>query len=379
MNAVSLSDRGANYKKDRIYGIEIARIVSMYMIVLLHCLGKGGILYNVEVNTANYFIANFIENLCFGAVNIYALISGYVCLYSKNKLKRILNLWIEVIIYAILITLTFVILPQYKLGNGEMIIPCFPVMSGEYWYFSSYICVFFAMPILNTAVLKLDKQVLFKILIVGFILFSIVPFCSNIIGGDFFKLSQGYSPIWLMYLYLCGAYLRLYGINNHNKYKYLLYSLLAYLINFFGLIFVGYISEYYAIINKFNFLIYNSPFIVVGSFYLFVFFTQININNKINKLVLNVSSVTFFVYIISTHQLVFEYIQKNMIKDYSDSNSFLLIIAVFLSSLIVYISCTIISLIFKKIFVIVKLKHFSDYLAGKLYGLYSWIYKILKL
>lgn len=361
----------------RIYGIEIARIVSMYMIVMLHCLNMGGILNNTDFGSVNYYLAYFIENLCFGAVNIYALISGYVCLYSKNRFNRIINLWLEVIFYSFIITTAFILFSQFNLKKAEMIFPYFPVLSGEYWYFGSYICVFIAMPLLNKAVLQLRKQSLLKILLIGFILLSGFAFAGNIMGGDFFKVAEGYSPIWLMYLYLCGAYIRLYGIGKFGKYKILLVSFLAYLFNYFGVVSVDFIVKSCGIesVKGFKFLIYNSPLLVIGSLLLFCFFTKIEIKKA--KGILKVSSVSFYVYIISTHYLVFTYIQKDMIKEYANSNPLMLVAVLLLYSFVIYFACTIIALIFKKIFACIKLHKFADFLVSVMGKIYHKIINIL--
>lgn len=114
----------------------------MYMIVLLHCLGRGGILKNVESNTINYYLSFFIENFCFCAVNVYGLISGYVCISSKTKYTRIINLWLEVFIFSVSIATLLYFLPQFHIGKGGLLFSFLPVLSGEYWYFSAYVCVF---------------------------------------------------------------------------------------------------------------------------------------------------------------------------------------------------------------------------------------------
>ena len=74
--------------KERNLGIDLLRIISMLMIVVLHVLKKGGILENAEVNSAHYYVAWVLEALCIGAVNCYALISGYVGVNSKIKYHK---------------------------------------------------------------------------------------------------------------------------------------------------------------------------------------------------------------------------------------------------------------------------------------------------
>ena len=81
--------------KKRNLGIDLLRIISMYMIVILHVLGQGGILFNLEIFSNKYNIAWILEIICFCSVNLYGFITGYVMTGSKFKYKKIINLWIS--------------------------------------------------------------------------------------------------------------------------------------------------------------------------------------------------------------------------------------------------------------------------------------------
>ena len=65
-------------KKERNAGIDLLRIVSMFFVVVLHSLGQGGILFNTAVGSSQYKVAWLLEIFAYGAVDIFALISGYV-------------------------------------------------------------------------------------------------------------------------------------------------------------------------------------------------------------------------------------------------------------------------------------------------------------
>ena len=96
--------------QERNYGIDFLRIISMFMIVILHILGNGGILASVQTGSVKYHLTWFMEIASYCAVNCYALISGYVGIYSKHKLSNIFYLWIQVIFYTLSITLLFKII-----------------------------------------------------------------------------------------------------------------------------------------------------------------------------------------------------------------------------------------------------------------------------
>lgn len=83
----------------RNYGIDLLKIISMLMVVTLHVLGKGNLLYNkeLEIFSTKYNILWILEIASFCAVNLYALSSGYVGLKAKHKYTNIFILYLEVV------------------------------------------------------------------------------------------------------------------------------------------------------------------------------------------------------------------------------------------------------------------------------------------
>ena len=81
--------------KKRNYGIDLLRLVAMYMIVILHVLGNGGVLE--ATNGLKNSLAWFMEIGSYCAVNCYAIISGYVCYHEQEKeyhYEKFLHFWI---------------------------------------------------------------------------------------------------------------------------------------------------------------------------------------------------------------------------------------------------------------------------------------------
>lgn len=61
----------------------------MYMVAVLHTLGQGGILGSFKQGDLSFSIAWFLETAAFGAVDCFALISGYVGYHSHFRYKRV--------------------------------------------------------------------------------------------------------------------------------------------------------------------------------------------------------------------------------------------------------------------------------------------------
>ena len=83
----------AQVKGERNYGIELFRIFSMLMIVILHINMNGGLMGCFPNVDAKYTTLWFGETFCFASVNCYALISGYVMYNHKATAGKLMNMW----------------------------------------------------------------------------------------------------------------------------------------------------------------------------------------------------------------------------------------------------------------------------------------------
>ncbi len=100
-------------------GIDFLRIFAMFMIVVTHVLGKGGVRDSVAGTVDVHFLQTWIiQASVYVAVNCYALISGYVGFRSNFKYSKVVNLWLQVAFYSIGITLFFLILGK-DIGSND--------------------------------------------------------------------------------------------------------------------------------------------------------------------------------------------------------------------------------------------------------------------
>ena len=104
---------------NRVLGVDALRVVSMLMVLTLHVLGTGGIL-NTAVSK-KYWAVWFLEIAAFCAVNCYALISGYVGVYSKYKFSNLAELWCRVAWYNIPVFFLFYFFKSDVIGQNDMI------------------------------------------------------------------------------------------------------------------------------------------------------------------------------------------------------------------------------------------------------------------
>ena len=199
------------------YGIDILRIVAMTMVVTLHVLERGGILGSVAVGTVQFGLVWFLEIASYCAVNCYALISGYVGVNAKYKISNIVLLWLRVVFYTIIFSVIFKLLYSDSMGAGQFALSFFPVLSNQYWYFTSYFILFLFIPFLNAALLNLNKKQTWFLIAFLVIAVCITKPFTTIFSGDIFSLNEGYSAFWLIILYIIGGYIRIYGFMKRIK------------------------------------------------------------------------------------------------------------------------------------------------------------------
>ena len=191
-------------KNERNYGIDLLRLVLMYMVCMLHTLGQGGILNACEAGTIEYKVFWFMEILAYCAVDGFAMISGYTAVDKPRKYEKLVEMWFQAFFYAFIVTVILTIAGLNPEWSVKELIKCaLPVTFGKFWYFTAFFALFFAIPVLNRFIFSVDEETARTafVLLVG--LFS----CIEILAGAF-NTQSGYSALWLMVLYCIGALAR---------------------------------------------------------------------------------------------------------------------------------------------------------------------------
>ncbi len=185
----------------RNYGIELLRLVLMYMVCVLHTLGQGGILSRCTEGTVPYYVYWLMEVGAYCAVDGFAIITGYTAKNTTPKTEKIIQMWFQVFFYSFVVPLILAMVGvPVNATATEWRDMMFPLTFSMYWYFSAYVGLFFAMPLLNKYLFALDETAAKKALLVILVVFTL--------GSRFndpFSLMEGYSAIWLMILYSIGV------------------------------------------------------------------------------------------------------------------------------------------------------------------------------
>lgn len=344
----------------RNYGIDALRIVSMLMVVTLHVLMKGGVLEGSNSLTSQ--IAWFIEIAAYCSVNCYALISGYVGVYSKYKISNLAVLWCRVVFYTVPITLAFRFLIPGSVSNKNLISSFFPIFTEQYWYFTSYAVLFLFIPILNEGLKRLSKRTLRFILISIVIAFFLERAIIKPFWGDVFDLDDGYSAWWLMVLYLIGGYIRKYGLFRKIKaHRSILFSAL-----FLASVTITWLSKLViqtvlknpsGAVHYDRLLIqYQSVTILAAAVFLLLAFENINFHSAIIKIVAFLSPLAFSVYLIHENKLLSARFIMDKFAWLADMPAYIMIPLLLGIVIGIYLLCTAIDLIRHYLFKALKLK-----------------------
>lgn len=302
--------------KERNYGIDFLRILSMIFVIILHCNWQGGLLegfaINSATNTLQYRFVNFIDIIAYCAVDLFGLISGYVAYTEKEKnvkYYKFFLLWLQVVFCGLMCTLIFDIFNPNIVTLNDYIFHLFPIFTKSYWYFSAYAGLFLLMPLLNKAIRSCDNTTLRKIFVSIILVFSIY----NVFFNDF-NVSSGYSLIWLLLLYVLGAIIKKCNIGKTLK----LYQAIILIIILLFSTYLYKIYGYEGTINIFNisfsknlFISYISPTILIISVLYIIAFSKISFSKCVNKIISFISASTFSVYIINCQYHFWNYILKN--------------------------------------------------------------------
>lgn len=199
-------------EEPRKYGIDLLRILSMLFVVGLHfnqncCFGK------ITEFNLNYVWVWVSEAIYYTSVDIFILITGFLrgwkiqpSLYNPQSRYRLYRIIFSVWFYSIIfLAIAFVT----KTRNGISILASLiPIMSGSYWFISTYLLLMIVEPIL-VLVIKSDwfDKIYASLLIVFCILPTLIPFA----GLDL--KPSGANLIWFCVLYLSGYALRDINLN----------------------------------------------------------------------------------------------------------------------------------------------------------------------
>lgn len=342
--------------KKRDGNIELLRLLSMCMVIILHAMDKGHNLVSLyEADNVTKWVAWLLESFSVCAVNVFMLISGYFCVKSRFRIGKMIDLVCQTIFYSFG---AFLVCRLFHIGTADTGIYdylkyIFPVHMNLYWFVTVYIVIYMLSPLLNKAINNMSKEQLGRVIV---LLLVCVCIFKSVLPVRLEADGRGNNFLWLLIVYIIGAYFRLYGFKHLTNVKrslmcYILCSLLIFaevtaIYYVIGL--TGHLKEITNIPRDYNHIFALAS--AVGMFAIFI--NKKPMGEKTSSLICKLSPMALGIYLIHEN-MSFRYNWQQWLGVYEISK---MGICLFLIKLL----CAILAIVFAGLLVdFVRIKLFS--------------------
>ena len=342
-------------RQNRDLGIDCMRIICMLLVVLYHIQGHGGLIANTEISTVNRMLIIMLQSVYQMAIDGFALISGYTGYTSRHKYTSLVVLWLRVLFYSVGITAVVWLIMPTAVSYASIRNSFFPLLTGQYWYFTAYAGCFVMAPLVCTAIEHLSRREATTCLAGVILVFSVLPYLMR---NDPFFTSSGNHALWLLILYSLGAYVRKY--DPFARFSTKLLSML-----FAGACIVqscsGFVLREVSIrltgkaVTQWYFICNDSPTTLVLSLLALALFSRLRLRRSTPLFRVLVSG-SFSVYLIHDHPLVRQYGIIPLGAHLASLPSFLIIPSVCAAALIVYWACACADMLREKLFCALQIR-----------------------
>ena len=276
--------------------IELFRIIVMLGIVAHHFVVSSGLL-DLMQPTLEY--SNDVYLWLFGmwgkiGINCFVLISGYFMCTSQFTWKKFIKLICEIEFYKILIYIAFLFFGRESISITRIFQVLSPITNLSTDFISGYLVMFLLVPFLNLLIQNLSKRQHLYLIGLSLLFFTVWDQFPSV------TIPMSY-PIWFSVMYIIGAYIRHYPLQN-NIARFLFDSKLG-----AGLMVCAAMSSVLImlLLRQLGIISWwphkwvadsNAPLAVLTSISCFNFFRKLDV--KPNKLINTISASTFGVLLI---------------------------------------------------------------------------------
>ncbi len=350
------------------YGIDLLKIVTIYMVVILHLQGAGGTLGGTANGSLNHHAVWLLETLSYGAVNTFAMISGWLTVDRKFRSGRVLSVWFQGLFYSVGITVLFSVFSSQSVDLKTMLAACFPVSTKQWWYLTSYVCMSLFVPFVNRLMQGLTKRQT-GVLMGSILLVATIATMNT--DMDMFMLGRGYSPVWLMFMYILGAGQKKHDFVARISHKWFTVTYVgAAVLAWSSRIVMPYVTQaVFGDVRYQNiFASYTSPFVIVMAASLLLFFAKLQVPTKAGKIAGAVAPLTFGVYLIHEQYFVRTTFISGKLTGLADANVLWLVVATLLLAVGVFAVCMGVEWLRTKLFALVRIPQLTQKLAAWIDG-----------
>ncbi|MCM1292003.1 MAG: acyltransferase [Bacteroides sp.] len=268
--------------------IEILRIISMLMILIVHfdgaSLGLPILSGHISAMTARDAWQLSIESLAIVGVNCFTLISGYFGI--RLRLRTVVAFLFQCIFYATLTFVAFNLIYGFPISIPALLTQCLVITHTDLWYVPAYFGLMLIAPILNAG---FDHMTSRQALTAtgAFILFNI--WAGWWWGAGFNP--TGYTIVQLIMIYCLGRCIALHLMpllaGRHRQ------AMITAAAVYFG---ATLLTTIYAVSDTVRAYAYNSPLVIIASAALLVLFASFSCSSPTVKLVARSSFAVYLIH-----------------------------------------------------------------------------------
>lgn len=293
----------AGGRRGRDSNFELLRILAMMMVILQHIAVYGGwpldLAQTFDLSPDSFFI-QFIYHFGKIGVWIFVLITGYYMVGSDSPVvPKFLKLFLQVFTTSVVIDIVFVLLGGVSVDSLNWRQDLTPVISGNWWFASTYLIVLPFTPFANRLLRALSRREHLILIVLMLAIWCVIPTFTH---------SGMYGSFVMMFLamYAIGAYIRLHPAAFHRRPGFygacalasvLVMALLIALVNLFGPV-VGFRPMESALVWGDE----RSVVVVAVAVFTFLAFRGLDLGR--NRWINLVAATTFGIYLIHEHHLV---------------------------------------------------------------------------
>ena len=324
--------------------IELFRIIVMLSIVAHHFVVNSGLL---GLMSPTMEVANDVYLWLFGmwgkiGINCFVLITGYFMCTSQFTWRKFIKLVCEIEFYKILIYVAFLSLGRESISITRFFQVLCPITNLTTDFVSGFLAMFLLVPFLNLLIQNLSKRQHLNLIGLSLLFFTVWDQFPSV------TIPMSY-PIWFSVIYIIGAYIRHYPLQN-NIARFLFDSKLGAGLMVFvamGSVLIMLLLIQLGIISWWPHKWVadsNAPLAVLTSISLFNYFRNLEI--RPSKLINTISASTFGVLLIHANSNAMRTFLWNDVCDCTSLHSSLYLpLYSIIIVLIVYVICTIIDML----------------------------------
>lgn len=353
-----------DYITNRHSGMDLLRILSTMMIVLLHFAGYSGNLLIATATNRNMFIAtNVLEALCICGVNIFVIVACYNNIHMarieiKSGVKRLSKLWAQTVMITIPVCVLLLALGVTDVPMTSILQSILPITTRGYWFVTTFAGLCLLFPLLNRVVIHANTSMLAVTAGILMLIYSIIPTLCEYFG--WVEVQHGYSLVWFITLYFCTAvYVRLEESISIPKCVGLVGYFLMSAVIFSSVIVLELLTRGRGSTGNENYIIRNYASIPVAlqAFFLFLVCSRLKLHStRIKKIFIFIANGSLVSYLLHMHPMLKEIYRKIDMANYFPKSPMLFIFSSICMACIISIVSAILYVLLEKLVTFISAK-----------------------